>query len=107
QGLVVEHKRVRLPGFRQPGLLRREPWLVAGHPRHLARDKYRAIQQEAGLLLLNDLEPGAAERLAAGGGYLARIRSWYDDPSASPEVRVDDHWQVGPAERPGQAIQPG
>jgi hypothetical protein len=51
-----------------PSLLRREAGLVTGDAGHLAGDQDRSVQQEAGLLFLDDLEPGAGEGLAAGGG---------------------------------------
>ena len=61
---------VRFPPAVQPGLLRWEPGLVAGDPRHLAGHQDRPVEQEAGLAFLDDLEAGALQGGAARRGNL-------------------------------------
>src|SRR6185312_16461730 len=54
----------------------------------------------------HDLEPGALQRAAAGRGDLERVLAGDGQPPPGPELRVDEHRQVRPAERADQAGQP-
>jgi hypothetical protein len=51
--LIIEHERVGLPASVEPGLLRREAWLVPRGPGDLAGDQHGPAEQEAGLAFLD------------------------------------------------------
>src|SRR3972149_6673494 len=70
-------------------------------------DQRLVVQEERGLSLLDDLEAGADQRRLAGGGKLYRLTAGDEDAAAAPELRVDDHRQVGPPEGAGEAIEAG
>src|ERR1022692_948791 len=91
EGLVVEYERVRLPAAAEPRLLRREAGLVAGGPRYLPGDQHGSLEEEARLLLLDDVEARSGQRLAAGGGYLQRLPARQGDAPPPPEMRGDQH----------------
>ena len=72
-----------------------------------AGDQDGPVEQEAGLLLFDDLETSVDERPAARGGDFLRVAPWDGQPAPSPEVRVDEHGEVGSAEPPDQAVESG
>jgi hypothetical protein len=76
-------------------------------PVHFSRDQQGAVEQERGLLLLDDLEPGAPEGRLAGRGQLEGLTAGDGDAAASPELGVDDHRQVRAAEGVDQTVQAG
>jgi hypothetical protein len=65
--LIVEDEGVGLPAAVNPGLLQREPGLVAGGAGYFAGDQDGSVEQEAGLLLFGDFEAGVGER--SGGSW--------------------------------------
>ena len=82
------------------GLVDGEALLELGRAVDLAGDQQRAVEQERGLLLLDDLEAGALERAAARGRQLDRLAARQRDPAAAPELGVDQDRQVrAPAAR--------
>src|SRR4029077_13971820 len=105
--LVVEHQRVGLPAPVEPGLLGRGAWLVARGPGHLAGDQHGPAEQEAGLAFLDDVETRPDQGAAAGGGDLPRFAAGQLQAAAAPEVRVDQHRQVDPADRADQPVDAG
>ena len=107
QRLVIEHERVRLPAAVEPGLLRREARLVPAGPRDLAGDQHRPAEQEARLLLLDDVEARLFQRATAGGGNLDRVPAGQDQAAPPPEVGVDQHRHVHLAQRADQPVEPG
>ena len=72
--LVVEDQRVGLPAAVHMCLVSGEARLERRRAIDLARHEHRAVEQEGGLLLLDDLEARALECGAAGRGQLARRR---------------------------------
>ena len=106
QRLVVEDQRVRLPACAAPGLVDREALLEAGDPVDLPGDQHRPVVQERRLPLLDDAEACVFQRAAAGGGQLERLAGNGQAPPG-PELGVDQHRQVRPAELADQAGQPG
>src|SRR5215472_3187567 len=107
QRLVIEDQRVGFPGAAQPGLLRRESRLISGGARYLAGDQDRSVEQEARLTVLDDLEAGSIQGLAARGGYLDRVAARDDHAASAPEVRVDQDWKVRLAKNPDKAVESG
>src|SRR6266481_6030088 len=65
--LIVQHERVGLPDLIDPGLLDREARLVAADAWHLAGDQDGSVEQEAWLLVLDNVEAGLPQRGRAGG----------------------------------------
>jgi hypothetical protein len=96
--LVVEDQRIGLPAS-AVHLMSLEAGLELGRTVDLAGDQHGAVEQERRLLLFDDLEAGAFQRRAAGRRKLDRIEPGEADPSAGPELRVDQHREVPAAER--------
>src|SRR5262249_15001808 len=105
--LIVEDEGVGLPAAAGPGLLRREPGLVTGGAGDFAGDQDRSGGQETGVLFFDDLTTRAGRAPAAGGRGALRVAAGEGQPAPAPEVGVDEHREVDPAEPPDQAVQPG
>jgi hypothetical protein len=76
-------------------------------PVHLPGDQHRPVVQERRLPLLDDVEAGVFQRAPAGSGELERLAAGNGQPPPGPELGVDQHRQVRPAELADQAGQPG
>ena len=94
EGLVVEDQRVGMPLRVSEGLVDGEALLELRAAVDLAGDQHRAVEEERGLLLLDDLEAGSLERASARGGQLDGLAAGQGDPAPAPELGVDQHGQV-------------
>ena len=73
-------------------------------PVDLAGHQQRAVEQEGGLALLDDLEARGLQRVFARRGKLDGITSGEREPASRPELRVDQDGHVGPAELAHQPV---
>jgi hypothetical protein len=56
------------------------------------------MEEERGLAVLDDVESAVLKGAATGRGELERLPARDDDALAAPELRVDNHRQIGGAE---------
>ena len=73
----------------------------------LAGNQQRPVQQERGPLLLDDLKAGALEGAAAGRRQHQRLAARKRESAATPELWMDEHGDVGFAQRPDQPVHAG
>ena len=107
QCLVVQDQRVGLPAAAAPGLVDGEPLLEAGDAVDLAGDQHRPVIQERRLPLLDDVKARFVQGAAAGGGQLERLTAGDGQAPPGPELGVDQHRQVRPAQPGDEPGQPG
>jgi hypothetical protein len=103
--LIVMDERVGAPGAVAPRLVDREPGLEVRCPVHLAGDEQHPVEEERRLPILNDLEAGALDPGPARHWEFEFEAARHSDAPACPEVRVQQHRQVGPSQTPGQPVQ--
>src|SRR6266851_9467277 len=84
--LIVQDERVGLPDLIDPGLLDREARLVAADAWHLAGDQDGSVEQEAWLLVLDNVEAGLPQRGRAGGRQLKGLTSGDYRAATAPEM---------------------
>jgi hypothetical protein len=104
EGLIVEDQRVGLPPAMPVGLVPRKAALELRGPVDLAGHQQRALEQEGGLALLDDLEACALQCTLARRGKLDRVTSGEREAAASPELRVDQDGHVRAPELADQAV---
>ena len=102
--LVVEDQRVGPPVAVAVSLVTREAALEVAGAIDLARHEQGAVEQEARLALLDDLEACALERALARRGQLDRLAARERDAPPRPELGMDQHRHAGAAERADEPV---
>src|SRR5215218_309300 len=104
--LVVPDPGIRLPAAVRARVIEREALLKVGNALDLAGYQHRAIDQEARLALLGDLDPLAVEILAARWWEVQLGARREDYLAVSPGLRVDNERHPPGTDAPDHTLQP-
>src|SRR6188472_3909663 len=85
EGLVVDHQGIVLPGLAGPRLMRgRHAVFEVGHAVDLAGDQDAPVDEQRGLLPLDESETFGGQRARIEGRHLRGLGTRWDQPAAGP-----------------------